>query len=368
MKIYNQFISKIKDQRGATAVIIAIAITMLMGFVALAVDIGYVATTKNELQNVADSGALAATGYLGNIYTGMTSAQQTAYDCSSASPPNDCTSIIAQAQGVVGSGKNKAGGIDISINSGDVVIGKWDGNALTFTPRTNNPDAVQVTARRDGGANGPISTFFAKIFGFNTVDVKADAIADLSGLGGVPSDGLPIPVGISRYWFDPTHWPEGGFCDQPIKFHPTGDLEGCAGWHVYDDWPSNAAKLRNIIDGLTAGTFHSPETHAGDSVFVFTGGTLATAFSNFQALFEARRIEEEPHDEWETTVVIYDRDDCSNPQNNILIVGFATAIITAVYDSPELTIEAKVICENVEPGHGGGGEFGTMGNVPGLVE
>ena len=49
-------------------------------------------------------------------------------------------------------------------------------------------------------------------------------------------------------------------------------------------------------------------------------------------------------------------------------MGFATAIITAVYDSPEKTIEAKVICENVEPGHGGGGEYGTMGNVAGLVE
>jgi len=365
MKIYNQFISKIKDQRGATAVIIAIAITMLMGFVALAVDIGYVATTKNELQNVADSGALAATGYLGNIYTGMTSVQQQSYDCSTATSTNDCDSIIAEAQDVVGSGKNKAGGKDIIINTADVVIGKWNGTALTFTPRNTQPDAVKVTARRDGGANGPITTFFAKIFGFDTVDVKADAIADLSGLSGVPSDGLPIPVGISEYWFDPLHWPEGGFCDQNIKFHPTGDLVGCAGWHVYDSWPSNASKLAGILDGLTDGSFHSPAANAGDSVFVFTGGTVASVFDEMQALYEANK---DADDKWETTVVVYGRDDCSNPQNEILIVGFATAIITAVYDSPEKTIEATVICENVEPGHGGGGEFGTMGSVPGLVE
>lgn len=365
MKIYNQFILKFKDQQGVTAVIIAIAIAMLMGFVALAVDIGYVATTKNELQNVADSASLAATGYLGNIYTGMTSAEQTAYDCSTASSPNDCSFIIAQAQDVVGSGKNKAGGKDISINSADVVIGKWNGDTLTFTPRTNKPDAVQVTARRDGAANGPISTFFAKIFGIDTVDVKADAIADLSGLSGVPPDGLQIPVGISKYWFDPLHWPDGEFCDQPIKFQPTGDLSGCAGWHVYDSWPSNTAKLRGIIDGLADGSFQSPETHAGQSVFVFTGGTAADVFSNLQDLYDAKK---DINGEWETTVVVYDQDDCSNPQNNILIIGFATAIITAVYDSPEKTIEAKVICENVEPGHGAGGEYGTMGSVPGLVE
>ena len=50
---------------------VALTITMLVGFVALAVDIGYLMATKNELQNVADAAALAAAGKLGDIYVGI---------------------------------------------------------------------------------------------------------------------------------------------------------------------------------------------------------------------------------------------------------------------------------------------------------
>ena len=46
MKTSRQLISKFNNQRGATAVVIAIVITVLIGFVALATDIGYVSVTK----------------------------------------------------------------------------------------------------------------------------------------------------------------------------------------------------------------------------------------------------------------------------------------------------------------------------------
>ncbi len=55
MNIYDQLTSKIKDNRGVTAVVVAVVITVLIGFVALAVDIGYLYATKNELQNIADA-------------------------------------------------------------------------------------------------------------------------------------------------------------------------------------------------------------------------------------------------------------------------------------------------------------------------
>ena len=42
--------------------------------------------------------------------------------------------------------------------------------------------------------------------------------------------GLPIPVGISQAWFKSA---TGDYCNQNIKFHPTGSMEGCAGWHTY---------------------------------------------------------------------------------------------------------------------------------------
>ena len=46
---------------------------VLLSFVALAIDVGYMVVVKNELQNVADAGALAGARQLGDIYEPMTS-------------------------------------------------------------------------------------------------------------------------------------------------------------------------------------------------------------------------------------------------------------------------------------------------------
>lgn len=376
MKIYNQIISKCKEQRGVTAVVVAIVIAVLIGFAALSVDIGYVAVTKNELQNVADSAALAATGKLGDIYTGMPQAEMDDYVCSEA----DRTLIINQAQGVVGSGKNQAGGQDIAIDSGDIIIGKWNGDSLTFTPTNSKPDAVKVTARRDStaGGNGPISSFFAKIFDINTVDVKADAIADLSGLSKVGPGGLPIPIGISKHRFDDPDW-----CDKPIKLQPSNDPEACAGWHTYDD-PKGKIKVE-LLPALIADPSNNPGGEGGD-IFYYTGGTVDAAFVLLEQLFEQNRLlndwdrtdgepvidDDDDDATWTTTVVVYDSDDCSNPNTGMPIVGFAKIVISGVCHATTCNgldqIDAVVACDYIVTQRGGGGEYGIIGSIAGLVE
>ena len=56
----------IKNQRGVTLIVVAICIFMIIALAALAVDIGHLVVTKNELQNAADAGALAGARYLYN--------------------------------------------------------------------------------------------------------------------------------------------------------------------------------------------------------------------------------------------------------------------------------------------------------------
>ena len=258
MKRSRKLISKFKNQRGVTAVVVAIVIAVLLGFVALAVDIGYVAATKNELQNVADSAALAGAGLLGQIYLNMSMTQQQAYVCNDEDhlPTDgylyDNLSIIAQAQDVVGSGKNKAGSQDITIRSEDVLINKWTGTPFNVN-NYNQPDAVRVIARRDNAANGPISTFFAKIFGINTADVTADATAALTGVAVMDKGKLNLPIGLSYWQFfsdcDPGT-PNVGICAEEITFSPTTD--SCAGWHNFFDSISGefeADKLIAFIQG-----------------------------------------------------------------------------------------------------------------------
>jgi len=95
-------------------------------------------------------------------------------------------------------------------------------------------------------------------------------------------------------------------------------------------------------------------------------------FNNFMSLFQAnlnRDLNNDGvNDAWETGVPVYDSSDCSNPHGAITIVGFATIVITNVIGPPAKIIDGYVICNNVEPGRGSGGNYGTKGSIPGLVQ
>jgi hypothetical protein len=352
----------VKDQQGVAAIMVGVALIMLLGFTALAVDLGYVMVTRNELQNIADGAALGATRQLGIIYEGLNYGELPTYVCDPALLTNVAREIAL---------KNAAAGKYIAINDSDVTIGTWDAVTKILTPTLIGADAVRVRVRRDSAANGPIPTFFARIFGKDTMDVSAMATAALTGQSTEGPGGLPIPVGISKAWF----MNKEVFCNQPIKFYPTNSPEGCAGWHSYKDNPASASQLTRILKGLKAGTYVSPETIAGLTEFEFIGGTLSSVFDDMKALFDYCKVlndgkidQDKDLTTWTTAVAVYDRSDCSNPNKEIMIIGFATATIYGVLEAPEKTILAKVVCDNVDYGRGGGGPYGTLGSIPGLVQ
>jgi Flp pilus assembly protein TadG len=360
---HRRCVLRLKDQRGVTAIVVGLILAMLLSFAALAVDIGYVMVTKNELQNVADAAALAAARQLGGIYEPMSYAEIQSYVC-------DPSTIIAAAQDV--GLKNQAARKNIIINADDVTIGTWDLETKTLTPTLNQPDAVRVVSRRDSKANSPITTFFARIFGRDSVEVWADATAALTGQSTAGPGGLPVPVGISKYWFD--NQPAFNFCNQPIRFYPTNDPSSCAGWHIYDRYSNfNDARERDTIADLESGSYESPETTAWETQYRFGGGTMSIhTFAAMKSLFEASLNTDTNgdgvNDAWTAGVPVYEGSDCSNPNEFITIVGFATIVITNVQDSPVHQIDGYVICDSYKSGRGSGGEYGTKGTIPGLVE
>ncbi|MCJ7692192.1 MAG: pilus assembly protein TadG-related protein, partial [Sedimentisphaerales bacterium] len=292
MKFFSMHIEKVKNQTGVSAVIVAIVLTMLLGFAALAIDVGYMYVTRNELQNVADASALAAAGYMGSIYKTLSYSEQQTYEFV-RSDIVTATNEVAQ--------KNKAAGINIGINDSDVTIGTWawdaDTDTGTLTPMASpivGPDAVRVIARRDGSANLPITTFFARIFGITDVNVVAQATAALTGPAVVAEGELKTPFALSESNL--------ADCTELITFSPT--TESCAAWHNFFD-PINAATLPAKMLGLIQGDVQeyeglvsgpqwlldnfdisanktpdplvTPEVEAGDE-FTFQGGTVASLF------------------------------------------------------------------------------------------
>jgi Flp pilus assembly protein TadG len=223
-----------KDQQGATAVMVAVALTALFGFVALGIDVGNLCVTRNQLQNIADAAALAGTRQLGRIYQPMTYDEQQG---------NDETLIKSAIHDVAG--QNQAAELDsLTIPGQDILIGQWQANQNSgdpFTQTVNMPKAVRVIARRDAQANSPISTFFAGVIGTDLLSVSATATAALTGKGDAAPGELELPVGISSWWYEN---PE--YCNDTIAFSPANSPDSCAGWTSFEISPANDITLRNI--------------------------------------------------------------------------------------------------------------------------
>jgi hypothetical protein len=270
MKSYFKIFEKVKNQAGATAIIVAITLPMLIGFGALAVDVGYMYVNRNELQNVADAAALAATRTLGTIYQAMTYEEQQVYVCGT---DNDDITVIKGVANTVAF-NNKAGGMHMIVfgmteggrNIDNVEIGVWDPDNIPplsedFT-NYNQPDAVRVkVSSRDNATSRSISTWFANIFGIDAVNVSAYATAALTSQSSVGPGELLLPIGMSSLSLDE--------CQDPIIFSPTN--LACAGWTGFDFEPVNDPLLQSIITGGT----ESPPLGAGDEVN-FIGGDLSS--------------------------------------------------------------------------------------------
>jgi putative Flp pilus-assembly TadE/G-like protein len=351
-----------QDTRGAVAVTVAIMLVVLLSFGALALDISNAMIARNELQNVADASALAGARQLGVIYAALpTGTPYTTYTLSDPSAVVNAVTTVGLA--------NQARQVSIAIDPGDIVIGVWNSGPRTLTPGNVGATGVQVTARRDGGANGPVATWLAGIMGISSMNVTATATAALTGTGVLLPGEANAPFGFDQVFFN-----NPAFCNAPIQFYPT--TTSCAGWQTFLENPPNANTERQIVQGLTPNppTYVTPQINSGQTSLEFIGGNLASVFPSLIDLFNAKKVPDANSPSgfcWNVTVPVYSTGNtstCSNPVGNYLIVGAATACVWNVQGVPSQQINATVTCGEVTGGQGGGGSFGTLGAIPGLVE
>ena len=351
-----------KNDRGAVALMVAGGIVALLGIAALVVDLGNGLATKVQLQNAADSGAMAGTRELAQIYKPQVALGNFDYtqDTLSSSEQAQIASRVNEF-----ASQNIAGGVPITIGLEDVVVGVWDGSAQTFTPGATGVNAVKVKARRDDQSNGSLATTLATVLGVENMAVRADTSVNLlSSVNSMPPGKGDVPFAISKAWFTNRDSPCGP--NATIKFYPTGSTDGCAGWHVFTETPANASTLKTIIGGLNAGSYTTPETIGGETSYNFTGGTVASAFPEFVELFNEKKGADGT---WKVHVPVYARDNCSNPSGLIKIIGFATARITNVTSSPQKSIDAQVECDIVDWGESDGPtNFGTSVQATRLID
>jgi hypothetical protein len=161
---------RIRDERGATLVLVAASMVALLGFAALAVDVGNLLLARTEAQAAADAGALAGAGWLA-VY------------------PEDAAN--AKAEAIKFAGPNRVSGDSVAVLDTDVDV---------------NLDSATVTVRviRSAARGTSIPTFFAGILGVNDVDIGATATAWAQPVGGDENveEQCFLPIAMPDRWWE----------------------------------------------------------------------------------------------------------------------------------------------------------------------
>ncbi|HEY2250866.1 MAG TPA: TadG family pilus assembly protein [Planctomycetaceae bacterium] len=146
-------------RRGAVLTLVALLLVVLLGCLAFSIDLGYIQVARAQLQTAADAGALAGARGLTICCpsTALSEAQR-----------------VAQLNSVMNA--------KVSVVSAqDVTLGTWDDNSLSFSALSGSAqsgaNAVKVTCQLSAARGNALTLFFARVFGVNTQDLSATAIA-----------------------------------------------------------------------------------------------------------------------------------------------------------------------------------------------
>lgn len=156
--------------RGAVAVQVLITLVLLLGVAALAIDVGNLYAAKAELQNAADAAALAGASAFADDVLRQQMEDDDDFDVLTDAARNRATAYA---------NKNETTRRDTNLEFEDILVGTYDpANPTAPLSSIGQPNAVAVTARfTEDSSNGPISNFFASVFGYSHTDVTAAAAA-----------------------------------------------------------------------------------------------------------------------------------------------------------------------------------------------
>lgn len=270
-------------RRGVVIAFVVLTLAALIGMTALTIDVGVMVNTRADLQNAADAAAMAGVSAMstdamvmvkqgrgGSVGEVLRLAKVRAAETSALNRSFGAKGTILEARDI------QVGWLDITSGTSDIVTGgppaEWN--------------AVKVTVRRSkSGQNGPVTFFFAGIFGQHSIDITATATAVLEDRAAVitPNGDWLWPFTIDKtihdaqmlngndvFAYDPSaesvsNGPDGM---REIHMFPGGETPGNFGLlNIGADSASDAELEAQIVNGVTADDW---ESETGQTELVFT--------------------------------------------------------------------------------------------------
>jgi len=291
---------KMRDQKGASVILVALMMVVFISLGALAVDLAHLYLVRNELQNAADAGALAGARFLynGNGTEVNVNANQIALNAAIA---------------------NQSEKVAVEVNAGDVQRGHWTFKNRTFTPNNSlapvdlwnvsfdeldaNPNFINAIRVMTHRKQIPVASFFARIFGLQKFLLSTEAVAYIGFAGTLSPNEVEIPVAIcqesilvgGKYscnigrMLNSGPNPVSGETAYWTNFESHEALSLCSG-------ATGGSDLRRVLMGNPDPIF------LGDFVTT-TNGVVSSAFQDFERIWIDRTGKRTP---WKVTSLVID--------------------------------------------------------------
>jgi Flp pilus assembly protein TadG len=163
-----------RDERGQTLVLVALSLTLLMGAMALAIDVGFVRFQQRVLQTAADSAAIAAGLELGNCAANTVCTNMQA--AATAALKEDGLTTVTITPATNQCNVSASASLAMTINAAPCALGKSD-------PNYGNPHMAEVVLTE------PQKTLFGAVIGIGTMNLVARAEAGNAYINNAPSGG-----------------------------------------------------------------------------------------------------------------------------------------------------------------------------------
>lgn len=171
----------VRSRRGTVAVLTALALTVILGMAALAIDMSWLVSARDQLQAGVDNTAMSTAHYIAFQPYPQTNGERTILSgFATTYGVNFMHENPVEAQPLYGS----------SVQTGNAI---WSGGRVTgFTYSPGDFDAVRVITNMSGN-NPELPAFFGFIFGKQSYQPTAGAIALLK-----PNKGAILPFTVYR--------------------------------------------------------------------------------------------------------------------------------------------------------------------------
>jgi hypothetical protein len=316
------------ERGGVILGFVGLAFVLFLGLAVVAIDLGHLGVSANEVQIVADSAAMAGARSL------MRNAQGAGED------------PVAAAQAVVA--ENRVEGDSAAIAAEDVQVGTYDWQAGSFTAGGTEPNAVRAVGR------ATVANLIAGIWGDPTSDVERDAIAAFAGNGSARPV-CPITVGLCEFQQYQT---SGNCSDLPI-LSQVPSPEDTSGWTSLGPSAASASEAIAYLPTECGGGGQPPPTVRVGSMINVLNGQANSVLHTIRDCFQAGLLTE-------CVIPIVDIP-CGTQFNQARpVTGFATFQIAGVSSggngsgSNGMGIQLDGICMTDEPGTPGGPNLGTL--------